>query len=238
MGKTARCSHFWARARRAARWRGVVLFCALLVATAARAANPFLSAADDQPVAANFTGTQWGDELGDGERPFSARVVTTRVAKLPFGAAFKIELIEVADKAAPPRRLLPWYFLATDAEIAAIKDENPAAVIARLQQLAKAPPLVPPDIYGISRGSRTFKLDKLSVAKLTVTGDRSVYKWTHSAGHFTTLVWQRGVGLVEIAQGRGARADGFRLVRSPAKGAKGAAATSNAAPAPAPPSRQ
>ncbi len=239
MGKTARCSHGWARAPRAAGWRGGVLLCALLVATAARAANPFLHAADDQPVAANFTGTEWGDDIANGERPFSARVVTTRLAELPFGAVFKIELIEVADKAAPPRRLSPWYFLATDSEIAVIKDADPAAVIARLQQLAKAPPLVPPDVYGISRGSRTYRIDKLSVAKLTVTGDRSIYKWTHSAGHFTTLIWQRGVGLVELAQGRGARADGFRLLRSAAAGTPpGAAATSKATPARAPASRK
>ena len=234
MGKTARRSHYrapdwardWARARapavgltRRAAWgaRGLgvaaILLSALLFATSAWAANPFLNAADDQPVGANFTGTQWGDAIAQGERPLSARVVTTRLAQLPFGAVFKIDFIEVADQGAPPRRLAPWYFLATDGEIVAIKDENPGAVIASLKRLAKAPPRVAQDIYAVSRGSRTYRLDKLSIARLTANGARCIYKWTHNAGHFTTLVWQRGVGLIELAQGRGARADGFRLVR-------------------------
>lgn len=219
--------------RRAARGLGVaaILVSALLFATSAWAANPFLSAADDQPVGANFTGTQWGDAIAQGERPLSARVVTTRLAQLPFGAVFKIDFIEVADQGAPPRRLAPWHFLVTDGEIAVIKDENPGEVIARLKRLPKAP-LVAQDIYAISRGSRTYKLDKLSVARLTVTGARCVYKWTHNAGHFTTLVWQRGVGLIELAQGRGARADGFRLVRAaPSLKAPGAASTHGPAPA-------
>lgn len=212
---------------------------ALLVATSAWAANPFLSAADDQPVGANFAGTQWGDAIAEGERPLSARVVTRRLAELPFGAVFKIDFIEVADKGAPPRGLTPWYFLATDSEIAVITDENPGEVIARLKRLTKAPPLAPQDVYGISRGSRTYKPDKLAVARLTVTGARCVYKWTHAAGHFTTLVWQRGVGLVEIAQGRGARADGFRLVRAapPAKPLE-AAPAHGTAPAAVPASRK
>lgn len=220
-------------------WVAAILLGALLFGTSARAANPFLSAADDQPVGANFTGTQWGDAIAEGERPLSARVVTTRLLQLSFGAVFKIDFIEVADKGAPPRRLLPWYFLATDSEIAVIKDENPGEVIARLKLLTKAPPLVPQDIYGLSRGTRTYKADKLSVARLTVTGARCVYKWTHAAGHFTTVVWHRGVGLVELAQGRGARADGFRLVRAapPAKPTNAARALGTA-PASSPPSRK
>lgn len=252
MGKTTRRgrSGVWvgARTRAAAgrSWRGASGFWAvaivlgvLLVATSAGAANPFLGAADDQPVGANFTGTRWGDATAEGERPFSARVVTTRLAQLSFGAVFKIDFIEVADKGAPPHRLPPWYFLATDSEIAVIKDENPGEVIARLKLLTKAPPLVAQDIYGLSRGSRTYRLDKLSVARLTVTGARCVYKWTGAAGHFTTLVWQRGVGLVELAQGRGARAEGFRLVRAaqPAK-LQDAASALGPGPAAAPPSRK
>ena len=220
-------------------WAAAILLGVLLVGTSARAANPFLSAADDQPVGANFTGTRWGDATAEGERPFSARVVTTRLAQLSFGAVFKLDFIEVADKGAPPRRLPPWYFLATDGEIAVIKDENPGEVIARLKRLTKAPPLVAQDIYGLSRGSRTYKLDKLSVARLTVTGARCVYKRTGAAGHFTTLVWQRGVGLVELAQGRGARAEGFRLVRAaqPAK-PQDVAPALGPGPAAAPPSRK
>lgn len=38
-------------------------------------------------------------------------------------------------------------------------------------------------------------------------------KTSHNSGHFTKIVWKRGVGLVEYASGYGAHADGFRLKR-------------------------
>jgi hypothetical protein len=34
-----------------------------------------------------------------------------------------------------------------------------------------------------------------------------------NSGHFKTIIWKKGVGLIEYAEGRGARADGFRLKR-------------------------
>lgn len=181
---------------------------------AAAAANPFLTATSDKPSAARFTGSEWGDEIEEKELPLSAQVVTTRLAQLPYGAVFRIAFTDIASRAAAPRQINAYYFLATDAEIVAIRDEDPDAAIARLKLLTKAPVAAPDDIFGISRGSRTYPSGKLSVAKLTVTGARCTYKWTHSSGHFVTVIWQRGIGLVELAKGRGARADGFRLVRS------------------------
>lgn len=182
--------------------------------SSAGAKNPFLSAASDLPSAARFTGSEWGDEIAEKELPLRAQVVTTRVAQLAFGAVFRIEFVEIVSRAAQPRRIAPYYFLATDDEIAVLRDEDPDEAIARLKLMTKAPVLAADDIFGISRGSRTYPSGKLSVAKLTVAGDRCIYKWSHSSGHFVTVIWQRGVGLVELSKGRGARADGYRLVRT------------------------
>jgi len=36
---------------------------------------------------------------------------------------------------------------------------------------------------------------------------------SHNSGHFTKVVWKKGVGLVEYAAGYGAERDGYRLKR-------------------------
>src|SRR6266516_3022127 len=63
------------------------------------AANPFLEAKDDKPVSATFRGTEWGDEIGQDEIPLTARVVTTRLAKMPWGAIFNIEFLDLKSSA-------------------------------------------------------------------------------------------------------------------------------------------
>jgi hypothetical protein len=49
------------------------------------AANPFLDASNDQPVSAKFRGTEWSDDIGEEEVSLTALVVTTRIAKMPWG---------------------------------------------------------------------------------------------------------------------------------------------------------
>ena len=75
-----------------------------LLTVSAYAANPFLDAKDDKPVSANFRGTEWGDDFPEHEIPLTARVVTTRVAKMPWGAIFKIEFVDLKSRAPQPRR--------------------------------------------------------------------------------------------------------------------------------------
>src|SRR6516162_9776764 len=88
----------------------------------AYAANPFLDAKDDKPVSANFRGTEWSDDFPDEmphEIPLTARVVTTRVAKMPWGAIFKIEFVDLKSRAPQPRTNQPGpdYFIVTDERI-------------------------------------------------------------------------------------------------------------------------
>src|SRR5215217_8349162 len=83
----------------------------------AYAANPFLDAKDDQPVSATFRGTEWGDDIGEEEIPLTARVVTTRVANMPWGRIFKIEFADLESRAEKHREIRPDYFIVTDNRI-------------------------------------------------------------------------------------------------------------------------
>jgi hypothetical protein len=71
----------------------------VLLPVTASASNPFLDDKDDKPVSAKFRGTEWGDEISEDEIPLTARVVTTRIAKMPWGAIFKIEFLDLKSRA-------------------------------------------------------------------------------------------------------------------------------------------
>jgi len=82
---------------------GIVAISVLLTLSA-YGANPFLDARDDKPVSVNFRGTEWSDEFPEHDIPVTARVITTRVAKMPWGAIFKIEFVDLKSRAPQPRR--------------------------------------------------------------------------------------------------------------------------------------
>jgi hypothetical protein len=184
----------------------------------ARAANPYLAAQDEKPLATTFAGSEWGDEIGPKERPLTARVVTTRIASLAFAQVYRIEFSDVRSEGGGARQIAARHFVVTDGEIALLQDEDIDAAVARLKALTKAPSLPTPDLRAILRGSRKLTSDANSKSSVSVQGSRCTYRYAHSAGHFTTMIWQRGLGLIEYAQGRGARADGFRLRRSGGQG--------------------
>src|SRR5947208_15608752 len=103
----------------------------ILLAVSAYGSNPFLDAQDAKPVSANFRGTEWGAEIQEEEIPLTARVVTTRVAKMPWGAIFKIECVDVKSRARQPRKIEPEYFVVTHDRISLSKEENIPASIQR-----------------------------------------------------------------------------------------------------------
>jgi len=187
----------------------------LLLPVSAFAANSFLDAKDDKPVSAKFRGTEWGDEI-EGEYPLTARVVTTRVAKMPWGAIFKIEFVDVKSRAPQPRKIEPEYFVVTHDRIALLNEENIPAAIQRISALDKPPEFEPDEIYGITSGSFNHE-DGLWKTIIRLKGDLCVYEASHPSGHFRKVVWKKGVGLVEHASGYGARADGYRLKRTTAR---------------------
>jgi len=183
------------------------------LSTDALAANPFLSASDDKPVSAKFAGTEWGDEIESKDLPLSARVVITRIAAAPWGAIFKVSFENIVSRAKNRREISPVYFVTTDDEIALLNEEKPEDVAKKLAADANPPKFDPADVRGISKGTRKSS-DTLTETNITVKGDRCTYQWSHNSGHFSTIVWQKGVGLIEYAQGYGARKDGFRLKRA------------------------
>src|SRR5882762_3211720 len=176
------------------------------------AANPFLDAPDDKPVSAEFRGTEWGDEVQQDEIPLTARVVTTRVARMPWGEIFKIEFTDLESRAPQKREIRPDYFIATDDRIVLLNEEDNEVAVKKISALDKPPEFEPGEIYGITSGSLNQE-DGLWKTTISLKGDLCVYDASHPSGHFKKIVWKKGVGLVEYASGYGAHADGYRLKR-------------------------
>ena len=184
----------------------------LSLAVSTYAANPFLNAQDDTPVSAKFRGTEWSDDIGEQDIALTARVVTTRVAKMPWGAIFKFEFTDLKSRPEKQREIRPDYFIVTDDRIALLNEEDNEAVAKKISALDKSPEFEPNDIYGITGGSFEHQEGEWKTT-IKLKGDLCIYEATHPSGHFKQIVWKKGVGLVEYASGYGARADGYRLKR-------------------------
>src|SRR5215831_4149747 len=186
------------------------------------AANPFLDAKDDKPVSANFRGTEWNDEFPEElphEIPLTARVVTTRIAKTQWGAIFRIEFTDLKSRA-PEKREIPdqRYYIVTDDRIVLLTEEDNAAAAKKIAAMDKPPEFEPGNVYGITTGK--FSHDQeggLWHKTIEVKGDLCTNLDSHPSGHFTKIVWKKGVGLVEYAMGYGASREGFRLKHSLSK---------------------
>ena len=184
----------------------------ILLSVPAYAANPFLDAKDDKPVSAKFRGTEWGDEIQQEEIPLTARVVTTRVVKMPWGAIFKIEFTDLKSRAPKKREIRPDYFIVTDDRIILLNEEDNDAAVKKIAAMDKAPTFEDGDVRGITSGKLNYE-DGPWATTIDTKGDECTYLTSHNSGHFTTIIWKKGAGLVEYASGYGAHADGFRLKR-------------------------
>jgi hypothetical protein len=184
----------------------------MLIPVLGYAANPFLEAKDDKPVSAKFRGIEWGDDIGEQDIAFAARVVTTRTAKMPWGAIFKIEFTNLKSHAEKQREIRPDYFIVTDNRIALLNEEDNDAAAKRISALDKPPEFEPNDIYGITSGSFEHQEAEWKTT-IKLKGDLCIYEASHPSGHFKKIVWKKRVGLVEYASGYGAHADGYRLKR-------------------------
>src|SRR5260370_11939095 len=122
----------------------------MLIPASGYAANPFLDTPDSKPVSAKFRGTEWSDDIGQQDIPLTARVVTTRMAKMPWGAIFKVEFTDLKSRADKPREIRPDYFIVTDDRIALFNEEDNDAAAKKISTLDKPPEFEPNDIYGIT----------------------------------------------------------------------------------------
>src|ERR1700756_3890573 len=182
----------------------------ILLSVPAYAANPFLNAPDDQPVSAKFRGTEWSEDIGDKDIPLTARVVTTRIAKMPWGAIFKIEYTDLKSSAEKQREIRSDYFIVTDNRIVLLNEEDNDDDAKKISAMDKPSEFEPNDIYGITTGSFEHQ-EVLWKKTIKLKGDLCIYEATHPSGHFRKIVWKRGIGLLENASGSGAPPAGFRL---------------------------
>ena len=191
----------------------------LLIPASGYAANPFLDTPDDKPVAASFRGTEWSDDIGEQDIPLTARVVITRIAKMPWGAIFKIEFTDAKSRAPEEHEIPPpRYFIVTDDRIVLLNEEDNEAAAKKISAMEKPPEFEPGNVYGITTGK--FSHDQeggLWHKTIEVKGDLCVNLDEHPSGHFTKIVWKKRVGLIEYAMGYGAAREGFRLKRSTPK---------------------
>jgi hypothetical protein len=176
------------------------------------AANPFLNAPNEKPVAAKFRGTEWSDDIGGEEIPLTARVLVTRIAKMPWGGIFKIEFTDLKSRAEKPREIRPDYFIVTNDRIVLLNEEDNDGAAKKISMLDKQPEFEPNDIYGITSGRFEHREGEWKTT-IKLKGDLCIYEASHPSGHFKKIVWKKGVGLVEYASGYGAHADGYRLKR-------------------------
>jgi hypothetical protein len=195
----------------------VTLTISMLLSVCGYAANPFLDAPGDKPISAEFRGAEWGDEIGQDEIPLTARVVTTRLAKMPWGAIFKIEFTDLKSEAAKRREMHPDYFIATDDRIVLLNEEDNDDAARKISALDKPPEFERGNIYGISSGSFDHEEGPWKTT-IRLKGDLCIYDASHPSGHFKKIIWKKGVGLFEYASGYGAHADGYRLKRTARKG--------------------
>ena len=188
----------------------------ILFAAPTFAANPFLDAKDDKPVLATFRGTEWNDENIDGEIPLTARVVTTRIATVSWGAIFKIEYIDLQSRSPEKREIRPDYFIATDDRIVLLNEEDNVEAAKKIAALERPPTFEQNDIYGITSGHFVHQ-EVLWKTTISVKGDLCLYESSHPSGHYRKIFWKKGVGLVEYASNYGAMKDGFHLKRATSK---------------------
>jgi len=193
-----------------------ILTMSILFVTPAFAANPFLDAKDDKPVSANFRGTEWNDENIQGEIPLTARMITTRIAQMSWGAIFKIEFVDLKSRAKERRQIPPQYFIATDDRILLLNEEDNDAAAKKISAMEKPPEFEQGDIRAIAGGKLNFEEGPYTTT-IEVKGDECTYLTSHNSGHYSKFVWKKGAGLVEHASNYGAMKDGFRLKRTASK---------------------
>jgi hypothetical protein len=175
------------------------------------AANPFLDAKDDKPVSVSVRGTEWGDEIG-GEIPLSARMITTRIASMPWGAIFKIEFVDLKSRAKKHSEIRPQYFIATDDRIVLLNEEDNEAAAKKISTMDKPPAFDEGLIRGIISGKFNYEEGPWTTT-IEIKGDECSYLSSHDSGHYSKFVWKKGVGLIEHASNYGAMREGFRLKR-------------------------
>jgi hypothetical protein len=191
----------------------ILAFMALPVVAAA--ANPYLALPDDRPVTREFTGTQWDNEKEDspGETPLTAQVTTMRLEQMEWGAIYRITFKTNPANAA--EQIGTYYLLVSDNEILHLESADMDREIRVIRGMKKQPKFEKGDVLAVSKGKIRYD-DGPWTTEVKIAGATcSRMTWHNGAGHFSTLVWKKGAGLIELAAGRGADLSGYRLKAKP-----------------------
>ena len=121
------------------------------------AANPFLDVPADKPMSAKFQGTEWGDDIQQEEIPLTARIVTTRLATMLWGAIFKVEFTDLESRAPQKREIRPDYFIVTDDGIILLNEEDNDTAVKKIAAMDKAPTFEDGDGGGITSGKLNYE---------------------------------------------------------------------------------
>src|SRR3954469_2733607 len=125
----------------------------MMLVASAFAAKPLLHTNDHKSVSAKFRGIEWSDDTGAEDIPLTAKVVTTRIAKMPWGAVFKVEFKDLKSGAEKQREIRPEYFVVTENRIVLLNEEDNDVAARNVSAMDKPPEFQPNDVYGISSGS-------------------------------------------------------------------------------------
>lgn len=188
----------------------------LSLAAPAFAANPYLDAKDDKPISVDVRGTEWNDEYTNGTIALTMRMTTTRIARMAWGAIFKIEFSDPKSHGTQKREVQPLYFIATDDRIVLLNEENNDAAAQKMSAMEKPPDFEQGDVRAINSGKMNFEEGPYTT-KIEVKGDVCTYMTSHDSGHYTKFVWRKGAGLIGCASNYGAAKDGYDLKRSSTK---------------------
>ena len=169
------------------RVRILIIVMSILFVTSAFAANPFLDAKENI----------------DGEIPLTARVVTTRIATMPWGAIFRIEFVDLKSRAKQKREISRQYFIATENHIFLLNEENNEAAVKKISAMDKPPNFEQGDIRAITSGKLKFEEGPYTTT-IEIKGDECSYLSSHNSGHYSKFVWKKSVGLIEHASNYGA----------------------------------
>ena len=82
-----------------------------------------------------FRGTEWSDDIGEQDIPLTARVVTTRMAEMPWGSIFKLEFTDLKSRAEKQREIRPDYFIVTANRIVLLNEEDNDAAAKKISAL-------------------------------------------------------------------------------------------------------
>lgn len=202
---------------------GCLSSCFALLAQEPEAAPvPFL-VPDSPPVA--FTGVHWNDEW-DGDSPLSAEGSWVPLARFETGQFVRLNLARQG-KPEHPREFPELIFWVTP---------QGAIYLSGTEDVSKAPEVTPLDLIlpeideaghfthppttseetPVLASARGWRWTNAPWTTEVSTDDGTVVRYlsSHPGGHFTKMVWQRGVGLTEIAMGSGARQSGWSLHRT------------------------